>query len=75
MNFFGVIDIFICAYERSTQECVAIRQQLAESDRLRLTHRTPCVPWCCSDADAQTVLARYGLRPSQLQVWQAGLGV
>lgn len=44
-------DLFIWAYERSTQEYVAIRQQLAEPDPLRLQHRSlikDCVPWCCS---------------------------
>lgn len=32
-------DLFVWAYERSTQEYVAIRQTLAEPDPLRLTHR------------------------------------
>lgn len=33
-------DLFICAYERSTQEYIAIRQNLAEPDPLRLAHRS-----------------------------------
>ena len=33
-------DLFIWAYERSTQEYTAIRQTLAEPDPLRLTYRT-----------------------------------
>lgn len=33
-------DVYVWAYERSAQEYLAIRQQLAEPDPLRLTHRT-----------------------------------
>lgn len=33
-------DLFVWAYERSTQEYTAIRQTLAEPDPLRLTYRT-----------------------------------
>lgn len=32
-------DVYVWAYERSAQEYLAIRQQLAEPDPLRLTHR------------------------------------
>lgn len=54
-------DLFIWAYERSTQEYVAIRQQLAEPDPLRLTHRslikdTVRAVVLQPQADAQTVL-------------------
>lgn len=54
-------DLFIWAYERSTQEYVAIRQQLAEPDPLRLQHRSlikDCVRAVVlqPDGDAQTVL-------------------
>lgn len=105
-------DLFIWAYERSTQEYVAIRQQLAEPDPLRLTHRTFIKDTVRAvvlqpDDDAQTVLdaalptdlpederqplralildelrrlhegvlARYGLRPSQLQAWKDAQGL
>lgn len=101
-------DLFIWAYERSTQEYTVIRQTLAEPDPLRLTHRTLIKDAVRAvvlqpDADAQTVLdgalpadlaladgqalralildelrrlhegvlARYGLRPSQLKAWQS----
>lgn len=104
-------DLFIWAYERSTQEYVAIRQNLAEPDPLRLTHRTFIKDTVRTvvlqpQADAQTVvdatlpadlpeaerqalralildelrrlhegvLARYGLRPSQLQAWKDAQG-
>lgn len=54
-------DFFIWAYERSTQEYVAIRQNLAEPDPLRLTHRSRIKDTVRAvvlqpDADAQTVL-------------------
>ena len=32
-------DLYLWAYERSTQEYLAIKQQLAEPDPLRLQHR------------------------------------
>ncbi len=32
-------DLYVWAYERSTQEYLAIKQQLAEPDPLRLQHR------------------------------------
>lgn len=101
-------DLFIWAYERSTQEYTVIRQTLAEPDPLRLTHRTLIKDAVRAvvlqpNADAQTVLdgtlpadlaladgqalralildelrrlhegvlARYGLRPSQLKAWQS----
>ena len=102
-------DLFIWAYERSTQEYVAIRQTLAEPDPLRLTHRTlikdvvravvlqpqadaqsvldAALPADVASAECEAlralildelrrlhegVLARYGLRPSQLKAWQQG---
>lgn len=105
-------DLFIWAYERSTQEYTVIRQTLAEPDPLRLTHRTLIKDAVRAvvlqpDADAQTVLdralpadlaltdgqalralildelrrlhegvlARYGLRPSQLKAWQSAQGM
>ena len=54
-------DLFIWAYERSTQEYVAIRQNLAEPAPLRLQHRSlikDCVRAVVlqPDGDAQTVL-------------------
>lgn len=105
-------DLFIWAYERSTQEYVAIRPNLAEPDPLRLTYRTFIKDTVRTvvlqpQADAQTVvdatlpadlpeaerqalralildelrrlhegvLARYGLRPSQLQAWKDAQGL
>ncbi len=102
-------DLFVWAYERSTQEYLAIRQQLAEPDPLRLRWRDliksavrEVVTSPQDDAlelierataqagvpDAELadlralivdelrrlhegVLARYGLRPSQLAAWKA----
>ena len=100
-------DLFIWAYERSTQEYLVIHQQLTEPEPLRLQHRclikdTVRAVVLHSDGDAQTVLdaplpadlpeaerhalraliwdelrllhegvlARYGLRPSQLKALQ-----
>lgn len=105
-------DLFIWAYERSTQEYTAIRQTLAEPDPLRLMYRTLIKDTVRAvvlqpDADAQNVLdaalptdleaadqqalralildelrrlhegvlARYGLRPSQLKAWQSAQGM
>lgn len=105
-------DLFIWAYERSTQEYTAIRQTLAEPDPLRLAHRrlikdTVHAVMLQPQADAQIVLdatlptdlpgaerqalralildelrrlhegvlARYGLRSSQLQAWQVAQSV
>lgn len=104
-------DLFIWAYERSTQEYTAIRQTLAEPDPLRLTWRNLIKDTVRSvvqqpERDAislveqavqagvpaeqraevkalildelrrlhEGVLARYGLRPSQLQAWQMAQG-
>lgn len=108
--------LFIWAYERRTQEYVAIRQNLAESDPLRLAHRSRIKDTVRAvvlqpQADAQTVLdaalsaalladvpdaerqalralildelrrmhvgvlARDGLRPSQLQAWKDAKGL
>lgn len=62
-------DLFIWAYERSTQEYTAIRQTLAEPDPLRLTHRalikaTVRAVVLQPEADAQTVLD--GALPAEL---------
>lgn len=101
-------DLFVWAYERSTQEYLAIKQELAEPDPLRLAwrdvikhsirtvvtqaEREPLV--CIQEAVAASVpaneraavqaliveelkrlhegvLARYGLRPSELAAWKA----
>lgn len=104
-------DLFIWAYERSTQEYTAIRQTLAEPDPLRVTWRNLIKDTVRSvvqqpERDAislveqavqagvpaeqqaevkalildelrrlhEGVLARYGLRPSQLQAWQMAQG-
>ena len=91
-------DLFVWADERSTQEYLAIRQQLAEPDPLRLRWRDliksavrEVVTSPQADAlelierataqagvaDAELadlhdgVLARYGLRPSQFETWNA----
>jgi Fic/DOC family len=101
-------DLFFWAYERSTQEYLAIRQELAEPDPLRMAWRefikaTIRQVICQPEAEPLTVieqavarnvpateaasiqaliveelrrihagvLARYGLRPSQLATWQA----
>ncbi len=101
-------DLFVWAYERSTQEYVAVRQDLAEPDPLRLAWREVTrrvvhdvvtqpgkdalrlidravagkVP-AAARADVKAliieelrrlhegVLARYGLRPSELAAWRA----
>lgn len=102
-------DLFIWAYERSTQEYTAIRQTLAEPDPLRLNWRTlikDTVKAVVKQPEAdgiglveqaiqaivppeqraevkalildelrrlhEGVLARYGLRPSELKAWQVG---
>ncbi|MBB3013240.1 Fic family protein [Cupriavidus alkaliphilus] len=101
-------DVFVWAYERSTQEYVAIKQDLAEPDPLRLAWRDvvkhairDVVLHPDQDALAvirqvvlakvpevehdnvqaliieelrrlhEGVLARYGLRPSELAAWKA----
>jgi hypothetical protein len=101
-------DLYVWAYERSTQEYQAIQQDLAEPDPLRLAYRDLIkqmvrtvvqqpqadplqliaqllAPLPLADrADLQAlmvqelqrlhegVLARYGLRPSELTNWKAG---
>ena len=101
-------DVFMWAYERSTQEYLAIKQDLAEPDPTRLAYREVIKPTIHAvvthpDRDALTlitqavaekvpepdraavhsliveelsrlhegVLARYGLRPSELAAWKA----
>ena len=101
-------DLYLWAYERSTQEYLAIKQDLSEPDPLRLAYRDlikrtirevvlqraqdplEVVRRCLSEgipaADQpnvealvieelrrlhEGVLARYGLRPSELAQWQA----
>lgn len=101
-------DVFVWAYERSTQEYVAIKQDLAEPDPLRLAWRDVIKQSIRDvvlhpDQDAlavirqavlakvpevdrdnvqaliieelrrlhEGVLARYGLRPSELAAWKA----
>ncbi|MGT2509234.1 Fic family protein [Cupriavidus basilensis] len=101
-------DLYVWAYERSTQEYLAIKQDLAEPDPLRLAWRDlikqairdvvmqpnqdaltvirQAVMASVPDADRgnvqaliveelrrlhEGVLARYGLRPSELTVWKA----
>ncbi len=101
-------DLYVWAYERSTQEYQAIQQDLAEPDPLRLAYRDlikqtvrevvqqpqadplleieralGAVPQA-DRADVRAllvqelqrlhegVLARYGLRPSELVAWKAG---
>jgi hypothetical protein len=100
-------DLYVWAYERSTQEYLAIKQDLAEPDPLRLAWRDfikqtirevilqPQVDPLASIAQSvaqripeqeqaevhaliveelrrlhEGVLARYGLRPSELLAWQ-----
>ena len=101
-------DLYVWAYERSTQEYQAIQQDLAEPDPLRLTYRdlikqtvrevvqqpqadplqviehalAPVPLADRGDVHAllvqelqrlhEGVLARYGLRPSELLAWKAG---
>lgn len=101
-------DLYVWAYERSTQEYQAIQQDLAEPDPLRLAYRDlikqtvrevvqrpqndplreierALEPVPLADrADVHAllvqelqrlhegVLARYGLRPSELAAWKAG---
>jgi hypothetical protein len=100
-------DLYVWAYERSTQEYLAIRQELAEPDPVRLAYREvikQTVREVVQRPDADTlgaiekameqvpqadrdevqalvvqelrrlhegVLARYGLRPSELAAWKA----
>ena len=101
-------DLYIWAYERSTQEYLAIKQDLAEPDPLRLAwrevikqsvrevvrqpERAPLdvIAECLSQHELgadrdnvealvieelrrlhEGVLARYGLRPSELSEWQS----
>ncbi len=103
-------DVYLWAYERSTQEYLAIRQQLAEPDPQRLAYRelirlaiaevvrqpgadplpifarrvASSVPEAEREAVQallieelrrlhEGVLARYGLRPSELAAWKVGL--
>ncbi len=100
-------DLYLWAYERSTQEYLAIKQDLAEPDPLRLAWREvikqavrevvrqpereplDVIRRCLSEHDLgadrenvealvieelrrlhEGVLARYGLRPSDLAQWQ-----
>jgi hypothetical protein len=101
-------DLYVWAYERSTQEYQAIQQDLSEPDPLRLAYRDlikqtvrevvqqpqadplreieralePVPQADRADLHAllvqelqrlhEGVLARYGLRPSELAVWKAG---
>ncbi|MDQ3059448.1 MAG: Fic family protein [Pseudomonadota bacterium] len=104
-------DLYVWAYERSTQEYLAIKQELAEPDPMRLAYREvikQTVREVVQRLDADTlgaiaqaiaqamgqvpqadrdevqalvvqelrrlhegVLARYGLRPSELAAWKA----
>lgn len=101
-------DLYVWAYERSTQEYLVLKQELAEPDPLRLTWRdfikqtihevivhpesnpletianlTQAHIPASDQHDLQTliidelrrlhvgVLARYGLRPSQLSTWES----
>ena len=101
-------DLYVWAYERSTQEYQAIQQDLAEPDPLRLAYRDlikrtvrevvqrpqtdplqviehalAAAP-LADRVDVQAllvqelqrlhegVLARYGLRPSELEAWKVG---
>jgi fido (protein-threonine AMPylation protein) len=100
-------DLYVWAYERSTQEYLAIKQELAEPDPMRLAYRAvikEAVRQVVQRLDADTlgaiaqaiasvpqadrdevqalvvqelrrlhegVLARYGLRPSELSAWKA----
>jgi hypothetical protein len=100
-------DLYVWAYERSTQEYLAIKQELAEPDPTRLAYRElikqtirdvvqqPQADTLAAIAQAMAqvpqadrdelqalvvqelrrlhegVLARYGLRPSELAAWKA----
>ena len=100
-------DLYVWAYERSTQEYLAIRQELAEPDPTRLAYRElikQTIREVVQHPEADTlaaiaqvmeqvpqadrdevqalvvqelrrlhegVLARYGLRPSELTAWKA----
>jgi len=100
-------DLYVWAYERSTQEYLAIKQELAEPDPTRLAYRelikqtirevvqNPHADTLAAIAQAmeqvpkadrddvqalvvqelrrlhEGVLARYGLRPSELTAWKA----
>ena len=100
-------DLYVWAYERSTQEYLAIKQELVEPDPTRLAYRElikqtirkvvqhPHADTLAAIAQAmgqvpqadrdevqalvvqelrrlhEGVLARYGLRPSELVAWKA----
>lgn len=74
-------DVFIWSYERSTLEYVALRQNLAEPDPLRLTYRslikdTVRAVVLPPQADAQTVVdtalpARPSAKPCAKACWRA----
>ena len=100
-------DLYVWAYERSTQEYLAIKQNLVEPDPNRLAYRefikqtvrdvvqNPYADTLAAIAQAMVqvpqadrvdvqalvvqelrrlhegVLARYGLRPSELTAWQS----
>lgn len=96
-------DLYLWAYERSTQEYLAIKQDLAEPGPLRLAYRNVikqtirevvtqpdddpldlirrCIAPDRDNVEAlvveelrrlhEGVLARYGLRPSELSRWRA----
>lgn len=104
-------DLYLWAYERSTQEYLAIKQDLAEPDPLRLTWRDfikttvrevvthpeldplACIQRAVAEHVSETeqaevqaliveelrrlhegVLARYGLRPSEFNLWKSRHG-
>lgn len=77
-------DLYVWAYARSTQEYQAIQQDLSEPDPLREIERAlePVPQVDRADMHAllvqelqrlhEGVLARYGLRPSELAAWKSG---
>jgi fido (protein-threonine AMPylation protein) len=70
-------DVFVWAYERSTREYLIIRQELAEPDPLRLSHRSFIRDTVHAVVVEELhhlhegVLARYALRPSEFHLWKA----
>jgi hypothetical protein len=77
-------DLYVWAYERSTQAYQAIGQDLAKPAPLKVIEQAlESVPQAdCADVQAllvqelqrlhEGVLARYGLRPSELAAWKVG---
>ena len=62
MNRYELLrDLFVWAYERSTNEYIAVRKSLAKPDPLRLRYRMEL---------HEGIIARYRIRPSEFTAWR-----